>query len=325
MELPAALRNGIRDALEHVSARDLKAAAAALSQRYRAERRDGKLHVSDALSASAYLAVRLPATYAAVRASLAAVVERRPHFLPHTLLDVGAGPGTSLWAASDCWPAIADAVLIEASAAMRAAGERLGSPAPDACITWRSGDAFGQLAGMAPRDLVMLAYVLDELEPEARGRLVDRLWSLTADTLIIVEPGTPAGWRRVLDARARLLAGGAHLVAPCPHAHACPLVAPDWCHFSQRLARSRAHLRSKDAEVPWEDEKYIYLAASRHPGAAPAARVIARPRTASGQARLKLCRRDGAAGEQLWTRRDGPAYRAVRRLEWGDALPDGAS
>jgi ribosomal protein RSM22 (predicted rRNA methylase) len=72
---------------------------------------------------------------------------------------------------------------------------------------------------------VLLAYVLDELAPEARSRLVERLWELTGDVLVIVEPGTPAGWSRILDARQQLIAGGAAILAPCPHAAACPLAA----------------------------------------------------------------------------------------------------
>ena len=34
---------------------------------------------------------------------------------------------------------------------------------------------------------------------------------------------------------------GANILAPCPHARPCPLAAPDWCHFSARVARSRLH------------------------------------------------------------------------------------
>ena len=82
--------------------------------------------------------------------------------------------------------------------------------------------------------------------------------------LIAVEPGNPAGWSRILQVRERLIALGAHIAAPCPHAFACPVVAPDWCH-SRRVARSRMHRRIKFADVPWEDEKFIYLAASREP------------------------------------------------------------
>src|SRR3954447_1418691 len=123
MELPPTLRQAVDAALHGVSTRDLAAASDALSQRYRGEVRDGRLHVSDDLSARAYLAARLPATYAAIHAALDAIAAVRPDFAPCRLLDFGAGPGTALWAARDCWPDLAEATLIEASAAMRQFGE----------------------------------------------------------------------------------------------------------------------------------------------------------------------------------------------------------
>ena len=93
MELPPALRQAVDKALEGVPLAELKRAADLLSRRYRDEVRDGRLHLSDHLAAQAYLATRLPATYAAIRASLAAVAEMRPDFAPASLLDIGAGPG----------------------------------------------------------------------------------------------------------------------------------------------------------------------------------------------------------------------------------------
>ena len=143
------------------------------------------------------------------------------------------------------------------------------------------------------------------------------------DTLLIVEPGTPAGWERMLAARRQLLDRGAHIVAPCPHALACPLVPPDWCHFAQRVARSRMHRLSKGGEVPWEDEKFIYLAVSRRPVQTPAARVIAPPQQASGQVALKLCQSDGTADVVRLSKRHGAEYKRARRLDWGDRLPPG--
>ena len=92
MELPSALRQPVDAVLQGVSARDLAAAAEALSLRYRGEVRDGRFHVSDDLTARAYPAARLPATYAAIRAALDAVAEVRPEFSPRSLLDFGAGP-----------------------------------------------------------------------------------------------------------------------------------------------------------------------------------------------------------------------------------------
>src|SRR3569833_770321 len=92
-------------ALHGVPPAELAAAAAALSERYRAGKPAAAPHVASRNDALAYCAVRLPATYAAVHASLDAVRHARPDFAPRALLDVGAGPGTALWAASALWPA----------------------------------------------------------------------------------------------------------------------------------------------------------------------------------------------------------------------------
>lgn len=320
MELPLLLLRAVDESLAGTSLSDLAAAADVLSRRYRAEQRDGRAHVPDMRSALAYVATRMPATYAALRSSLDGVAAALPDFAPSSALDVGAGPGTALWAARDCWPSLDDVLLIESSPAMRTIGERLSAAAGPARIAWRGADAHRGLAEETPRDLVTLAYVLNELEPAQREPLIARLWQLSAGVLVIVEPGTSAGWQRMLAARDRLIVLGAHIVAPCPHAAPCPLASPDWCHFAARVARSRVHRRAKGADVPWEDEKFIYLAASREPGAPFGSRVVAPPRAGSGRVTLKLCRPDGTAGERLISRRDGDRYKAARRADWGDAF-----
>jgi ribosomal protein RSM22 (predicted rRNA methylase) len=88
MELPPLLRRNVDRALSDIGLADLAAAAAALSQRYRDERRDDDLHVRSERDGLAYLAVRLPATYAAVRASFAEIATARPDFVPRTALDI---------------------------------------------------------------------------------------------------------------------------------------------------------------------------------------------------------------------------------------------
>ncbi|RTL92427.1 MAG: methyltransferase type 11 [Hyphomicrobiales bacterium] len=320
MELPARLRQGVDGLLEKVPLPTLKQAAKTLSERYRAELRDGRLHMGEDMAVKAYLATRLPATYAAVRASLEALADARPDFRPRTLLDIGAGPGTMLWATTDAWPELEQAVLVEASAAVRKAGQSLASGMIAAHTEWVAGDATIDLDGLRPADLVSIAYVLDEVAPASLPKLIDRLWQLTADTLLVVEPGTPAGWQRVMAARQQLIGAGAHVLAPCPHEAPCPLTPPDWCHFSRRVARSRLHRLVKEADVPWEDEKFIYLAASRQPAPARPVRVIAPAKGGSGKVVLKLCQPDGSAGEQLFSKRDGDVFKAARRSDWGDTL-----
>jgi ribosomal protein RSM22 (predicted rRNA methylase) len=323
MELPIPLRQGVERLLEKVPLPTLKQAAKTLSDRYRAELRDGRLHMAEEMAVKAYLATRLPATYAAVRASLDTVSEAWPDYAPKTLLDVGAGPGTVLWATIDLWPDLEQAVLLEASAAVRRVGEALATEAMTARIAWLAGDVTIDLADLKPAELVTCAYVLDEIAPASLPKLIDRLWHLTDDTLLVVEPGTPAGWQRILAVRRHLIDAGAHVLAPCPHEAPCPLAAPDWCHFSRRVARSRLHRLAKDADVPWEDEKFIFVAASRHLVVQPPqARVIAPPKSGSGKVLLKLCEKDGSAGERLFTKRDGDVFRLARRLDWGDTLPE---
>jgi ribosomal protein RSM22 (predicted rRNA methylase) len=320
MDLPGELRRGVDAALAGMPGADLKRAAAALSERYRGEVRDGRFHLADDLAARAYLATRLPATYAAIRASLAEVADGLPDWGPASLIDAGAGTGAALWAVADCWPDLAHADLVEASPAVRALGQGLAAGSFAGRVAWHGNDLTRGLPDLPAADIVTAAYLLGELPPDVRDRLIDGLWALTAGTLVVVEPGTPAGWTRMLAARTRLIAAGAHVIAPCPHASACPLAPPDWCHFAERVARSRAHRLAKGAELAWEDEKFIYVAASRQPGKAGAARVIARPRAASGRVTLKLCRPNGRAGEQLFSRRQGEVYRDARRVAWGERL-----
>lgn len=320
MELPASLRQAVDAALEGVALADLKRASEMLSRRYRAETRDGRMHISDDLAAKAYLAARLPATYAAVRASLDNAAEVCPDFAPQSMLDVGAGPGTALWAAKQCWPMLQSATMIEASPAIRAVGSALSQDSGLSDLDWRAGDVVREKLDFPEADLVTIAYVLDELAPENRQKLIERLWASARQMLVIVEPGTPAGWQRILDARRALIAAGAAIAAPCPHQLECPLIAPDWCHFSRRVARSRIHRLTKEAEVPWEDEKFIYLAAVRETVEDVEARVVAPTRVGGGKVSVKLCKDDGRAEERLLTKRDGDLFRWARRADWGDAL-----
>jgi ribosomal protein RSM22 (predicted rRNA methylase) len=236
------------------------------------------------------------------------------------MLDIGAGPGTAMWAAKDCWPEIDDALLFEGSVAIRKLGESFSALTGIRTVAWRPGDIVTGITIGQPRDLVTLAYVLSELPASKRGVLLDRLWSLTGSVLLIVEPGTPAGWQRILHARKRLIEHGAHIAAPCPHLFDCPLAFPDWCHFAARLARTRIHRMVKQADVPWEDEKYIYLAASRMPVAQPMARIIAPPRSNKARVELKLCTCDGSSRLEAVARRDAVNYKIACRRDWGDAI-----
>lgn len=176
-------------------------------------------------------------------------------------------------------------------------------------------------------DLVLATYALTEIDPRRLPGVAERLWASTRGVLLVVEPGTPEGWRRGLAVRAQLLGAGARLIGPCPHAGPCALDAPDWCHFVQRLPRSRDHRWAKGAEAPFEDEKFFWVAAERiredEAGGGPA-RVIAPPRIGKAGAWLRLCLPDGRIEDVEVPRRDRAGFARARRLGWGDAVfPEG--
>ena len=175
-------------------------------------------------------------------------------------------------------------------------------------------------------DLVVVAYLTTELSAVAAERVVDRSWDATAGALVIVEPGTPSGFRRVLAVRDQLLGLGATLVAPCPHEGPCPMAGsgpPEtgWCHFSQRLSRSRVHREVKRASAPFEEERYCYLVVSRSADDHRAGRVLGPPKVSKGSVVLDLCLPDGREARTV-SRSDRAGYAVARKLRWGSAWPD---
>ncbi len=186
--------------------------------------------------------------------------------------------------------------------------------------------ASADVAGPAPAsaDLACAAYVLGELTAAQQSALV-ALAAQAAPAVLLVEPGTPAGHRRILAARAQLLAAGFAIAAPCPHQLGCPLaVEGDWCHFGARLQRSSLHRQAKGAELSYEDEKYSYVAAVRPDCLAVAAapgRIVRRPQQRKGLMMLSVCTQDGVVGRELVGKSKGELYRHARKISWGDPWP----
>jgi ribosomal protein RSM22 (predicted rRNA methylase) len=317
-DLPAELKAALDARLQGLSRSDAAGRAAAISRTYRDGGGSGA--ITSGADALAYALVRMPATYAAVTASLNALCEIRPELAPASLLDVGAGPGTATWAAAEAFASLKNFTLLDANPALRALGLDL---ARDhlrlRAMTYHRGEARAALADAEAADLVVANYMIGEINDADREALADLMWAKTRDTLLAVEPGTPAGCARILTLRAQLIASGAHVAVPCPHDGECPLAAPDWCHFTQRLPRSRAHKQLKSAELPYEDEKFAYVALTRAPVARHPARVLAQPDVNKVEVTAKLCTAEGLVIARIPRRAKGD-YSAARRWRWGDAV-----
>lgn len=323
-DLPASLRAVLEQQAHGLSRGDTATRAATISRTYRDGGNSGTIR-SDA-DALAYALARMPATYAAVAACLNALTDAREDFRPESLLDVGAGPGTATWAALQAYPSLQRASLLDANTALRRLALTLAAEQmQDTPLDYQQADARSGIVAMPQADLVIASYMIGELTQEARAAFATELWHKTRDTLLVVEPGTPAGYARIVALRSQLITQGAHVIAPCPHDLACPLDKPDWCHFAQRLARSRAHKQIKGAELPFEDEKFSYVVLTRDAVAQQPARILATPLVTKADMRLKLCQPDGSVSIASVPRRDKAAYARMRRLGWGDRMPPAES
>ncbi len=318
--LPAELKAALDAKLVGFSRTDAAQRSSEISSAYRAGGGSGT--IKSEADALAYALARMPATYAAVAASLNALTEIVPDLAPESLLDVGAGPGTASWAAAEAFPSLHSFALLDANDALSrlALGLAQDSARLSDCRYLR-GDALTSVTESSPADLVLASYVIGELGESDQRALAEAMWAKVRQVLVVIEPGTPAGTARILALRQQLIAAGANVAAPCPRDKACPLVAPDWCHFSQRLPRSQAHRQIKGAEVPFEDERFIYVALTRMPIAARRARVLAAPGIGKAEITAKLCTDDGVIATKI-PRRDKTAYAAARRWRWGDAVVD---
>ena len=321
-DLPPLLRLAADRLLEGVARKGLAERAGKISDAYRAGRTSAAV-VKDGDDATAYVLARLPATYAACARAFDEAAQIVPDFAPNSLLDAGAGPGGAAWAALETWPGLETATWLDASPPFLALAGRLaaGGPAPLRTADAQRADLTS--GGPWPRaELVTASYALAEIAPERQAGVVQSLWDACDGVLALIEPGTPAGYGRILAARQALIAGGANILAPCPHHEACPLSGSDWCHFSVRLARSRDHRLAKGAEVPFEDERFAYLLAARPPVTATprAPRILAPPRVGKPGIEFKLCGSSGLE-QRFVARRDKAQHAIARRLGWGDVLP----
>lgn len=325
MQLPHELRQAIDAELERYPVKALARAVTELSDRYRSrDRATGGSFLGSPEDVAAYAAFRLPATFAAIHSCLTQVHERTPHWSPETLLDAGAGPGSATWAALAVWSNVQHVSMLERDPHMTGLGKRLAARAPSAALRdaqWIAADLTSTWE-TSPHDLVIAAYVVGELSPRDATHVVQKLWERTRGALVLIEPGTPVGFQQVARARSELLAVGAHIVAPCPHGDGCPMVGDDWCHFAQRVERSRLHRQVKGGELSYEDEKFSFVCFARTPVSAAPGRVVRHPQVRKGHIRLEVCAPGGLTTVDI-TRKDKDAFRRARNTRWGSVAPIG--
>jgi ribosomal protein RSM22 (predicted rRNA methylase) len=166
-------------------------------------------------------------------------------------------------------------------------------------------------------NVVVCSYALGELPTEKAIAVAQAAWRATQQAVVFIEPGTMAGFALIRALRDELLRGGGHLLAPCPHANACPMSENDWCHFAARVERSALHRQLKAGSLSYEDEKFSYVILAKHPVPSVSARILRRPQVQSGFVQLSLCSAEGLQNITI-SRRNKDGFKRARKAAWGD-------
>ncbi|XP_021567245.1 methyltransferase-like protein 17, mitochondrial isoform X3 [Carlito syrichta] len=295
-----------------------------------------KLSYNEGLSL-VYMAARLDGGFAAVSRAFHEIRARIPEFQPQTLMDFGSGTGSVTWAAHSTWgQSLHEYMCVDSSAAMLDLAEKLLKDGSDSGEPHIPGVFFRQFLPVSPKvqfDVIVSAFSLSELPSKAdRTEVIQTLWRKTSHFLVLVENGTKAGHRLLMDARDLVLKTRekspldprpGFVFAPCPHELPCPQLTaskPLACSLSQAYHPIPFSWNKKPRE---ERFSMVILArgapeeANRWPRITQP--ILKRPR----HVHCHLCCPDGHMQHAVITARQHgrDLYRCARVSSWGDLLP----
>lgn len=285
--------------------KDLRLAQQHLTKQYRIEHQTQLL---SSVERDVYLQARMPATQTVCEKVLAHIAQKNIT----SMLDLGCGPGSATMAAVQVLPQLQTLHLVDRDAKYEYAFGQ-------AYQTQFFKQDFQQLCLLQAYDLIVLSYALSECNDRLREQVLTQAWGHTQQYLVVIEPGTPYGYASLLKTRQHLIGQGAFLMAPCPHECACPLVAPDWCHFKVRLQRSKIHQQIKQGTKSFEDESYSFAIFSKQPMTVKNKCIIKKPMVRTGHILFELCTADGLQ-KQTVSKKDKICYMQAKKLAWGEVF-----
>lgn len=298
--------------------------------------------------AVAYLYCRMPYTYQTCKRILNEIILRMPNFKPKSVLDFGAGLGSAIWAAHHTYgEIITKYAAVEPNRDMRRLGKFLTSTLEND-ILWVESLTMIPGAGIerGKFDIIFLSHVLQEISTaKLRMMIIDTLWNRLSNdgVLIIVEPGSPKGFRFITDIRKWVIdksRDDANIVGPCPHHKECPLAekSSTWCHFSQLSYKyNKDTIVKRQSEKQIFNEKFTYLIIKK--GKIPSViykneqqaktpeeksffwERIVRPVIKKHQHRIvDLCTKRGTFERRIISKSHGGlgGYKSIKRYNWGD-------
>ena len=309
MNLPNDLQDKI-DILYTEFGSKLKQSRQNLTKRYKDESGQGESLIKTRDDSIIYAISRMPATFAVISSLLEELVSEGKLNGISTIFDVGSGTGAGYFAAKGVFEN-ASIELFERDENMAEVFSKL-EPNKRVVEFDLTRDDFGKKA-----DLIMTSYVLSEMGESERISAVKKMLAGAEKYLLLIDTGTPRTYENFMTIKRLVLSEGYSILAPC-ESEKCGL-KNDYCQFYARFNRSRLQRLSKDAELPYEDEKYFYLLIAKNASEKQEKRVIRRPQIKTNLVELKLCSAEGVKDLKI-TKKDKELYKRARKVKINETI-----
>ena len=259
--------------------------------------------------------MRMPATYGAVYTALKHTLERIDGNI-QSVLDIGAGTGAATWAISELLDT-KNIQCFEREQVMLELGKSFMNQNPKLKdISWDYMDIVEDDLDVKA-DLVVTSYMLNEIKPENRKDVINKLIKSSNHIILIIEPGTPEGFQNIKEVQKMAIENNLYIIAPCTFQGVCPLPNEDWCHSIVRMERTKVHKVLKSADLPYEDEKFSYIAISKEKCDNSGTRILRHPMIEKGKITLKVCH-NGEIEDMIVTKKDKELFKMVKKKKCGD-------
>lgn len=329
INLPLPIEDSVAAILSRSTPHELATDAKHLHERYMArDTQKRETFIQSPSDMLAYLSLRFPATYAQIYSALTQIQERLPQWRPKTVLDLGCGPGTGIWAAKTLWPDITTAIGIDTEKYFLSLGEEIRYGAKLSMnLTWINKNILNWIETSKTEvyDLIIVANVLNELSEIVIERLLSQLSLSSSGVILMLEPGTSVGYQ-IIQSVAEQLSQKEQIIAPYVN-NTFRRSDDYWVHFPQRFTRPEFQRRVRQSmrestlmASDWEETKFSYIAWGNLPVTKKFwGQCIGKPEVQKGFLMLPLLTEEGVIKAKIF-KRYKQSYRFAKNLHWGEMI-----
>lgn len=312
MILPEDIREKIAMLFEGQTKNSLVETRKKLTNKYKTSQAVNKSVFDSKQDSAVYAISRMPATFAVLHTLLSDLIKQGKLEDVLSVIDIGSGTGAGFFACRDLFDA--EISLFERDKNMIHVFEQF--------ETGVEVSRFDLIKDNIEKkaELVMSSYVFSELSEEGRMMGLKKMLDASNRYVLLVDTGTPRTYENFMKLKKFVAELGYFVSAPCM-SQKCGL-KNDYCQFYTRVDRSGLMKLAKNAELPYEDEKYFYLLIDKKAidyQHKDEQRVIFRPKIAGNFVELKLCTESGVLTKNV-TKKEKELFKKAKKIKINEIL-----